>query len=66
VQGRVDRYSTALGYGFILPNGGDTKVLVCHTEIADDGSRSLGNSVKVLYEVIQGREGMEAKNARKV
>jgi cold shock CspA family protein len=35
-----------------------------HTEIVDDGSSSLGNSVKVLYEVIQGREGMEAKNIR--
>ena len=66
MQGRVDWYSTALGYGFILPNGEDTKVLVRHTEIADDGSRSLDNGAKVLYEMIQGREGMEAKNVRRV
>jgi len=38
---------------------------VSHTEIAEDGSRCLGNGVKVHYEVIQGREGMEAMNVRK-
>jgi hypothetical protein len=36
---------------------------VHHTEIADERTRFLGNSVKVGYEAIQGEEDMEARTS---
>jgi CspA family cold shock protein len=61
VRGRVKWYSADLGYGFILPEDGGVEVLVREEDITGDGSRSLEEDAEVTYEVVQGREGPEAK-----
>ncbi len=62
-RGRVDWYSAVIGYGFIIPDDGSTKVLVRRTDI--EGSDSLENGDKVIYEMIQGGEGMETRRVSK-
>ena len=61
VRGRVKWYSADLGYGFILPEDGGVEVLVREEDITGNGSRSLEEDAEVTYEVVQGREGPEAK-----
>ena len=60
-RGRVKWYSVDLGYGFILPEDGGVEVLVREEDITGNGSRSLEEDAEVTYEVVQGREGPEAK-----
>jgi cold shock protein len=60
-RGRVKWYSADLGYGFILPEDGGVEVLVREEDIAGNGSSSLEEDAEVTYEVVQGREGPEAK-----
>jgi cold shock CspA family protein len=62
-RGRVDWYSAVIGYGFIIPDDGSTKVLVRRTEI--EGSDPLENGGKVVYEMIQGGEGMKTRRVSK-
>jgi cold shock CspA family protein len=57
MRGRVDWYSAALDYGFIIPGDGSAKVLVRDAYIEGDGSSSLENGDEVTYEAIQSREG---------
>ena len=64
-NGTVKWFNAQKGYGFIHPNGGGGKILVPRTGIAGTGPRSLENDAKVIYETIQGKEGMEAKNISK-
>ena len=59
MRGRVDWYSAALGYGFIIPGDGSTKILVRRADVEGDGVGSLENGAEVTYEAIRGREGME-------
>ena len=65
-QGKVLWYCDEIGYGFISPDEGGVKVLVPHTGIDGSAPRYLENGAKVTYEVIQGREGMEAKSVSMV
>ena len=60
-RGRVKWYSADLGYGFILPEDGGVEVLVREEDIVGNGSGSLEEDAEVTYEVVQGREGPEAK-----
>jgi cold shock CspA family protein len=46
-----------------LPDDGSTKVLMRRTEI--EGSDPLENGDKVVYEMIQGGEGMETRRVSK-
>ncbi len=62
-RGRVDWYSAVLGYGFIIPDDGSTKVLVRRTDT--EGSETLENGDKVVYEAIRGGEGMETRSVSK-
>ena len=65
-QGRVLWYCDEIGYGFIHPNEGGGKILVSRRGIDGSGPRSLKNGAKVTYEVIGGKEGMEAKSVSMV
>ncbi len=62
-RGRVDWYSAVLGYGFIVPEDGSTKVLV--RRIDTEVSEPLENGDKVVYELIRGKEGMETRGVSK-
>ncbi len=65
-QGRILWYCDAIGYGFIRSDEGGGKILVSRTGIEGSGPRSLENNVKVSYEAIRGKEGMEAKGVSMV
>ena len=65
-QGRVDWYSTQIGYGFIVPDDGSERIFVHHSCIAGDANKFLENGDKVAYEAAQGGQGMEAKNVSKI
>jgi cold shock CspA family protein len=62
-RGRVDWYSAVIGYGFIIPDDGSTKVLMQRTDI--EGSDPLENGDKVVYEMILGGAGMETRRVSK-
>ena len=62
-RGRVDWYSAVLGYGFIIPDDGSTKVLVRRTDT--EGSEPLKNGDRVVYEAVRGGEGMETRRVSK-
>lgn len=61
-QGTVKWFNNAKGYGFIQPVGGGEDVFVHHTSIVMDGFRTLNEGDQVLYEMIQGPKGHQARN----
>jgi CspA family cold shock protein len=66
-QGRIKWYSAALGYGFIVPDDGATKVLVHHKDIAGGKEvKSLKNGTQVIYRAAWDQEGLEAKHVSEV
>jgi cold shock protein len=65
-QGRVDWYSTQIGYGFIVPDDGVERIFVHHSGIARNANKFLENGDKVAYEAVRGGQGMEAKNVSKI
>lgn len=65
-RGRVKWYSAALGHGFIVPDDGGAEAFVREEDIAGDGVKHLENDAEVTYEIVQGREGPEARNVSKV
>jgi len=64
IRGRIDWYSAALGYGFILPNDESARTFVRQEDVLDEEPESLTNGANVTYEVAQGAEGVEARNVR--
>ena len=64
-RGRVAWYSANLGHGFILPEDGGPNLFVHHEAIKAGEEETLENNDKVSYEVLQGREGLEAKGVYK-
>ena len=64
-RGRVDWYSAVLGYGFIIPDDGSTKVLVRQKDVESNGSDFLENGDEVTYKAIRGENGMETTKVAK-
>ncbi len=64
IRGRVDWYSAALGYGFILPNDESARALIRQEDVLNEEPKSLKNGANVTYEAVQGTEGTEARNVR--
>ncbi len=58
IRGRVDWYSAALGYGFILPNDDGARVLVRQEDLLGEEPESLKNGANVTYEAVQSTEGV--------
>ena len=65
-QGRVDWYSTQIGYGFIVPDDGSERIFVHNSGIAGDANKFLENGDKVAYEAARGGQGMEVKSVSKI
>ncbi len=63
--GTVKTFNDEEGYGFIETDEGDS-VFVHHSSIEMEGFRSLSPGAKVLFEVIVGKRGPEAKQVRKI
>ena len=63
--GVVRFFNDGDGYGFIETDEGD-HVFVHHSAIEMEGFRTLSPGAKVLFDVVVGRRGPEAKQVRKI
>jgi CspA family cold shock protein len=54
-----------MGHGFILPEDGGPNLFVRHEDIKAGKEETLEHNDRVSYEVLQGREGLEAKGVYK-
>lgn len=65
--GTVKWFSSAKGYGFLVPEGGGKDVFIHHTSIVMDGFRKLEQGDRVEYELEQGPDGrQQAGRIRKI
>ncbi len=60
--GTVKWFSSAKGYGFIVPDEGGKDLFVHHSEIKTEGYASLNEGQKVEYEIGEGQKGPCATN----
>ncbi|KAJ3104207.1 hypothetical protein HDU97_009462 [Phlyctochytrium planicorne] len=62
--GSVKFFNSQKGYGFIIPDTKDMEVFVHHSAIANPklGFRSLSESERVDFEIVQGDKGYQAAN----
>ncbi len=65
-QGTVKWFNNEKGYGFISPDEGGEDVFVHFSGIAGEGFKSLEEGDKVIYEVTQGKKGLQAENVTPV
>ena len=63
--GVVVSFDDDAGYGFIEVNE-DEKVFVHHSSIEMDGFRTLSPGAKVIFDIVVGKRGPEAKQVRKI
>jgi cold shock protein len=61
VEGTVKWFNDAKGFGFIEQDGGND-VFVHHTAIQAEGFKSLEESARVSFEVVDGPKGPAAAN----
>ncbi|NQU41722.1 cold-shock protein [bacterium] len=60
--GTVKWFNEQKGYGFIAPDDGGDDLFVHHSNINQEGFRTLREGQKVEFESRQGRKGPEATN----
>jgi CspA family cold shock protein len=63
--GVVRSFNDEEGYGFIETDEGE-HVFVHHSSIEMDGFRTISPGAKVLFEIVDGKRGPEAKRVRKI
>ena len=63
--GVVRSFNDDAGYGFIETDEGE-QVFVHHSAIEMEGFRTLSPGAKVLFEIVVGKRGPEAKQVRKI
>ena len=64
VVGTVRSFDDENGYGFILTAEGE-KIFVHHSSIEMEGFRTLSPGDQVVFEIVVGKRGPEAKHVRK-
>ena len=64
MQGTVKWFNSVKGFGFILPEGGDSDVFVHYTEIQTEGYRNLKEGQRVEFDLTNTENGDLAKNVR--
>ena len=65
MQGRIKWFNNSKGYGFIARDDGPD-VFVHFSSIVGDGHRTLNESDEVEFEIVDGPQGPQAANVRKV
>ncbi len=64
-RGTVKWFNSKKGYGFISTDEG-SDVFVHHSDIQEEGFRTLNEGQKVEFEVAEGPKGVHARNVKKV
>jgi len=64
-KGKVKWFNNHKGYGFITPESG-SDVFVHHSEIQDEGYKSLDEGQAVEFEIQQGPKGEQATKVVKL
>jgi CspA family cold shock protein len=64
-EGTVKWFNDAKGFGFLSHEGGPD-VFVHHSEIRENGFRSLAEGDKVKFEIVQSPKGPRAANVTRV
>ncbi len=64
-KGTVKWFNAKKGYGFISTDEGND-VFVHHSDIQDEGFRTLKEGQKVQFEVAEGPKGVHARNVVKI
>ena len=64
--GTVKWFNDGKGYGFISPAAGDSDCFVHHTQIVQEGFRSLAEGDAVEFDMIDGDKGPSAQNVVKI
>lgn len=60
INGAAKWFNSEKGFGFIVPDDGDSDVFVHYSDIQGGGFRNLEENQKVTYEVEQGDRGPAA------
>ena len=63
--GVVSSFDNEEGYGFIETDEGE-HLFVHHSSIEMEGFRTLSPGAKVIFDIIDGKRGLEAKHVRKI
>ena len=63
--GVVKTFNNDTGYGFIETDEGEL-VFVHHSSIVMEGFRTLSPGARVLFDIMIGKRGPEAKEVRKI
>jgi CspA family cold shock protein len=62
--GTVKWFSDEKGFGFITPDDGGKDLFAHHSNIQMDGYKSLKESQRVTYDVVNNAKGPAASNIR--
>ena len=61
-RGTVKWFSNAKGYGFISPEKGGDDIFAHLSALEEEGAKLLKSGQRVLYDVVQGPNGLLASN----
>ena len=64
-RGAVKWFNDSKGFGFIAREG-ESDVFVHHSAIQGNGFKTLAEGQRVEFEVVQGQEGLQARDVRKL
>lgn len=65
MKGKVKWFDAKKGYGFLKTDAGHD-IFVHYSAIVGDGYKTLEAEQRVVFEVVQGRKGMQAENVVKI